>query len=145
MKTKNFVSRFLTRGDLPAILKIHDKLVNLKWQEVDFIDFLRKPSSLGIICSNLENIIGFCAYSLTVDSIKIQNLAANSKEILSFLLNKLKSKLSSQRRTFIEFDVKESNLLLQLFLKQENFKATVIRNVFDDEDAFRFKFSFEEP
>ena len=55
------------------------------------------------------------------------------------MVEKLKSKLSHQRRNRIVLEVRETNLEAQLFFKKQDFLAlSVLRNFYDDtvEDAY---------
>ena len=59
------------------------------------------------------------------------------------MAEKLASKLSSQRRTRITLEVRETNLPAQLFFKKVGFRATtVLRSYYEDspEDAYVMQF-----
>jgi ribosomal-protein-alanine N-acetyltransferase len=62
------------------------------------------------------------------------------------MIDKLLGKLSSQRRTRITLEVRETNLAAQLFFRQNGFKATsVLHDFYDDspEDAYLMQYSHE--
>ena len=59
------------------------------------------------------------------------------------MIDKLVGKLSSQRRTRITLEVRETNLAAQLFFRASGFRATsVLRDFYDDspEDAYLMQY-----
>ena len=65
---------------------------------------------------------------------------------VDILIEKLVSKLSSQRRTRITLEVRETNLPAQLFFSTSGFRAvSVLRDFYDDttEDAYLMKYVYE--
>jgi ribosomal-protein-alanine N-acetyltransferase len=62
------------------------------------------------------------------------------------MLSKLIAKLSSQRRTRILLEVRETNLPAQLFFRNLGFRAvSVLRDFYDDttEDAYLMQYRYE--
>src|SRR5690606_10590779 len=62
------------------------------------------------------------------------------------MMAKLMAKLSSQRRTRIALEVRETNLAAQLFFRQLGFRAvTVLRDFYDDttEDAYLMQYRYK--
>ena len=63
------------------------------------------------------------------------------------MVAKLISKLSSHRRTRITLEVRETNLVAQLFFRKQEFRAIrVLRAYYEDsgEDAFLMQYRFAE-
>ena len=63
----------------------------------------------------------------------------------SRMLAKLIGKLSSQRRTRIVLEVRETNLPAQLFFRENGFRAvSVLRNYYEDtpEDAYTMQYRY---
>ena len=61
------------------------------------------------------------------------------------MIGKLISKLSSHRRTRITLEVRETNLVAQLFFRKMEFRAVrVLRSFYEDsgEDAFLMEYRF---
>ncbi len=62
------------------------------------------------------------------------------------MIEKLIGKLSSQRRTGITLEVRETNLGAQIFFRQSGFQATnVLREFYDDstEDAYVMQYYYQ--
>jgi ribosomal-protein-alanine N-acetyltransferase len=62
------------------------------------------------------------------------------------MIEKLVGKLSSQRRTEITLEVRETNLDAQIFFRQGGFRATdVLRDFYDDstEDAYVMQYYYK--
>jgi ribosomal-protein-alanine N-acetyltransferase len=62
------------------------------------------------------------------------------------MIQKLMSKLSSQRRTRISLEVRETNLAAQVFFRDVGFLATsVLRDYYDDspDDAYVMQYRYE--
>jgi ribosomal protein S18 acetylase RimI-like enzyme len=142
-------TRWLIRQDIEQLLNIENELSPNPWSRDDFLESLRSRNVIGIVVSDEDycsrEIYGFAIYLIDSDCLRILKLAYLSEESGSVLMDKLKSKLSAQRRTTIIFDVSENNLSLQLFLSANRFKATeVIRNYFPDADAYHFVYTLEE-
>ena len=63
------------------------------------------------------------------------------------MVAKLISKLSSHRRTRITLEVRETNLVAQLFFRAQDFRAVrVLRGYYEDsgEDAFLMQYRFAD-
>ena len=70
-----------------------------------------------------EKVVGFMIYKLHRKKIFVLNLAVEStlthQTIGTQLIEKLKGKLSTQSRNIIQFNVRETNLAAQLFLRSQ--------------------------
>jgi [ribosomal protein S18]-alanine N-acetyltransferase len=154
--------RWMIRSDLARVLDIEThnsaRSHNVKgtWAEEDFLAFLRQSNSIGMVAienSGMENekICGFMLYQLFPDRIHVFNLVVASEQLRqgvgTALIDRLKGKLSSYRRTMLEIDIRESNLTGCLWLKTLGFKAVqVVREWYqapEVEDAYKFRFTLE--
>jgi ribosomal-protein-alanine N-acetyltransferase len=93
--------------------------------------------------------VGFMIYELHKTRLHLLNFAV-SKEyrrqaVGTQMLAKLVAKLSSQRRTRILLEVRETNLAAQLFFRKAGFRAvSVLRDFYEDttEDAYLMQYRY---
>lgn len=129
--------RWMIRRDMPEILNIENLCFEFKWNEEDFIRCLRQRNCIGMVAEIDAEIVGFMIYELHSSHLNIVNFAIRpdhqKKGIGRKQLDKLKNKLTPERRSYLSLIVRESNLQAQLFLKKEGFVARKIhRNYYDD-------------
>src|SRR5690606_35660919 len=117
----------------------------------DFIRCLRQRNCIGMVAEQGERVVGFMIYELHKSRLHVLNFAVAPEfrrhEIGHQMIEKLVSKLSSQRRTRISLEVRETNLAAQLFFKETGFRATaVLRDFYDDstEDAYVMQYHLDE-
>ena len=139
--------RWMIRRDMPEVLDIERKGFEFPWFEEDFIRCLRQRNCIGMVAEHGEQIVGFMIYELHKSRLHILNFAvaagARHRDIGRQMAKKLISKLSSQRRTRITLEVRETNLPAQLFFRSVGFRATsVLRAYYEDspEDAYLMQF-----
>ncbi len=135
--------RWMIRRDMPEVLSIERESFEFPWFEEDFIRCLRQRNCIGMVAEQGERVVGFMIYELHKTRLHILNFAvANNMRMRGIgrqMAEKLEGKLSSQRRTRITLEVRETNLVAQLFFKQVGFRATnVLRSYYEDspEDAY---------
>lgn len=147
--------RWMIRRDLDAVLDIEGRAFDSPWTEEDFLRCLRQRNCIGMVAEGGpggERVDGFMIYELHKHKLVLLNFAVDPQRhrqgVGRAMLNKLKAKLSDQRRTRIEFLVGERNMVGHLFLAAEGFRATgVERQPFgewSDEDGYRFVFRLED-
>ena len=139
--------RWMIRRDMPEVLAIEQESFEFPWFEEDFIRCLRQRNCIGMVAEHGERVVGFMIYELHKTRLHILNFAVTQnmrgRGIGRQMAEKLVSKLSSQRRTRITLEVRETNLIAQLFFKQVGFRATnVLRSYYEDspEDAYVMQF-----
>ncbi len=139
--------RWMIRRDMAEVLDIERDSFEFPWFEDDFIRCLRQRNCIGMVAEHGENVVGFMIYELLKTRLHILNFAvgadARRHGVGDQMIGKLIGKLSSQRRTQITLEVRETNLAAQLFFKNAGFKAvSVLRNFYDDspEDAYQMHF-----
>lgn len=135
--------RWMIRRDMPEVLAIERQSFEFPWFEEDFIRCLRQRNCIGMVAENGERVVGFMIYELHKTRLHILNFAVagevRRRGVGTQMLDKLIGKLSSQRRTRIGLEVRETNLAAQIFFRENDFRATsVLRNFYDDspEDAY---------
>ncbi len=143
--------RWMIQRDMPEVLAIERASFEFPWFEEDFISCLRRRNCIGMVAEHDEGVVGFMIYELHKTRLHILNFAvcesARQRGVGRQMAEKLISKLSSQRRTRISLEVRETNLPAQLFFKQVGFRATsVLRSYYEDspEDAYVMQLHYKE-
>ncbi len=143
--------RWMIRRDMSEVLGIEQASFEYPWAEEDFVRCLRQRNCIGMVAEYNERIVGFMIYELHKNRLHILNFAvapwARRQEVGSQMLDKLVGKLSSQRRTRISLEVRETNLSAQLFFKSGGFRAiSVLRDFYDDstEDAYVMQYYYRD-
>jgi ribosomal-protein-alanine N-acetyltransferase len=139
--------RWMIRRDMAEVLDIERASFEFPWFEEDFIRCLRQRNCIGMVAEHGERVVGFMIYELHKTRLHILNFAVATefrrRGVGRQMLEKLVGKLSSQRRTRITLEVRETNLPAQLFFKSALFRAvTVLRAYYEDspEDAYLMQF-----
>ena len=150
-REKTCGNRPAIRRDMPEVLAIEDASFKDPWVEADFIKALRQRNIIGIVVEGEDQqIVGFAIYELHKTFLEIINLAVHREHRRSGvgrqIVDKLKSKLSANRRASIIAHVSEDNLNGQLFFKAAGFSAQmVVRNFYPDgQDAYLFRHHFAQ-
>jgi ribosomal-protein-alanine N-acetyltransferase len=146
--------RWMIRRDMPEVIAIEDESFEFPWLEEDFIRCLRQRNCIGMVAEHEDRVVGFMIYELHNTRIHVLNFAVASdyrrRGVGNQMVAKLIAKLSSQRRSRIVLEVRETNLPAQLFFRQNGFRAiSVLRAYYDDtpEDAYlmQYRYRSEKP
>jgi [ribosomal protein S18]-alanine N-acetyltransferase len=142
--------RWMIRRDMSEVLDIERMSFEFPWFEDDFVRCLRQRNCIGMVAEQGDRVVGFMIYELHKTRLHILNFAVapqyRRRGIGSQMVHKLVGKLSSQRRTDISLEVRETNLEAQLFFRETGFRATeVLREFYEDspEDAYVMQFLHE--
>jgi len=139
--------RWLIRRDMPTVLKIQESL-KFPWEEADFFDALGNTNCIGMAAESHGIVVGYMIYELYKDYFYIEHLAVREEvrrqKIGTQLVGMLLDRLSPDRRIYISTNVRESNLATQFFLKSLNFRASLIRDYYETEDSYYFKYRLKE-
>jgi ribosomal-protein-alanine N-acetyltransferase len=142
--------RWMIRRDMPEVLDIERDSFEFPWYEEDFIRCLRQRNCIGMVAEHGERVVGFMIYELHKTRLHILNFAVagdmRRRGVGMQMAEKLVSKLSSQRRTKITLEVRETNLAAQIFFRQNGFRAvSVLRDFYDDspEDAYLMQYAYD--
>jgi len=132
--------RWMIRRDMEEVMAI-DASVGLEWDEQDFIRCLRQRNCIGMVAEIDEKVVGHMIYELHKSRLHVLNfgVAAESqaRTIGTQMIDKLKGKLSKERRNRITFEIDETNIGAQLFLSRLGFFASEV-----DEGDYKFVFRF---
>lgn len=139
--------RWAIRLDMPSVLDIEARTHEFAWGEGEFLKQLRRRNVIGMIAERGDRVLGYVVYELFRDRLEVLRLGVDPefgrKGIGTQIADKLKGKLSVNRRTAITTDVRERNLDGLLFLRESGFKAVALhRGWFDDsgEDMIQMRF-----
>jgi ribosomal-protein-alanine N-acetyltransferase len=142
--------RWMIRRDMHEVLEAEQGSFEFPWSEDDFIRCLRQRNCIGMVAEHDEQVVGFMIYELHKNRLHILNFAvtreARRQGVGRQMIDKLVGKLSSQRRTRITLEVRETNLPAQLFFSTSGFRAvSVLRDFYDDttEDAYLMNYVYE--
>jgi ribosomal protein S18 acetylase RimI-like enzyme len=139
--------RWLIRRDMPAVLKLQESL-EFPWEEADFFDALGNSNCIGMAADANGTVVGYMIYELYREYFYIEHLAVRAdlrrQKIGTQLVGLLLDRLNPQRRTCINTNVRESDLPTQLFFKNLDFRATLIRDYYETEDSYYFKHRLKE-
>lgn len=139
--------RWMIRRDLEEVLSIERAVFEFPWSEVDITKVLHQHNNIGMVVELCDRIVGYMFYSLQKTRIELLNLAVAEDQqrrgVGRQMIEKLKKKLSRERRTRIVTHVRESNLPAHLFFHFAGFRATAVVPGFFEyasvvEDAYRF-------
>jgi ribosomal-protein-alanine N-acetyltransferase len=142
--------RWMIRRDMAEVLETEAAVFPFDHTEEDLLKLLRRRNYIGMVAEHGEYVIGHMVYELHKERLHVLCFAVNPnrrrRTVGRQMILKLKSKLSSHRRTSISIDVPESLTGMQVFLRGEGFKAsTVEREAFGSEDGYRMEFWLGEP
>lgn len=139
--------RWMIRRDMPAVIEIEQQSFEFPWSEDEFIRCLRQRNCIGMVAEQENNVCGFMIYELHKNRLHLLNFAVaenvRRKGIGSAMIDKLASKLSSDRRNRIMLEVRETNLDAQIFFRERGFRAiSVLRSFYEDspEDAYLMQY-----
>jgi ribosomal-protein-alanine N-acetyltransferase len=143
--------RWMIRRDMPEVLQTEQASFDYAWTEEDFLRCLRQRNCIGMVAEQGERVVGFMIYELHKIKLHILNFAVHPSvrrtAIGAQMVAKLISKLSSHRRTRITLEVRETNLVAQLFFRSQGFRAVrVLRGYYEDsgEDAFLMQYQLAD-
>ena len=141
--------RWMIRRDMPEVLAIEGESFEFPWSEDDFIRCLRQRNCIGMVAEHEDRVVGFMIYELHKTRIHVLNFAVDEdyrhRGVGSQMIAKLTGKLSSQRRSRIVLEVRETNLPAQLFFRENGFRAvSVLRSYYADtpEDAYLMQYRY---
>ena len=145
--------RWMIRRDMPEVLRIENESFAECWTEEDFINALCCRNNIGMVIEVAECVVGFFIYEIARTQLTVLNFAirpdCQRRGLGTAGINKLKSKLSKERRNKIVLQVRETNLAAQIFFRSQGFKATGLERSayidwYGDEDVYRFEYRFKE-
>jgi ribosomal-protein-alanine N-acetyltransferase len=141
--------RWMIRRDMPEVLAIEGESFEFPWLEDDFFRCLQQRNCIGMVAEHEDRVVGFMIYELHKTRIHVLNFAVAEAYrhcgVGSQMIAKLTAKLSTQRRSRIVLEVRETNLAAQLFFRENGFRAvSVLRCYYADtpEDAYLMQYRY---
>jgi ribosomal-protein-alanine N-acetyltransferase len=141
--------RWMIRRDMAEVLDIERGNFEFPWVDEDFIRCLRQRNCIGMVAETDDRVVGFMIYELHKARIHILNFAVapayHRRGVGGQMIAKLIGKLSSQRRSRILLEVRETNLAAQLFFRESGFRAiSVLHKYYEDtpEDAYLMQYRY---
>ena len=152
---KSFDVRWSVKKDISGIFDVERKSSDNPWTEDIFYQYLTERNSIMMVAypkKEYNEVLGFMIYELRKGKINLVRITVDpdlrSEGIGSIMMHKLKSKLSENRRKEIIFNIRESNLDGQLFLKNQGFKTTgkIYRRDYEEtgEDVYPMSYKINE-
>jgi ribosomal-protein-alanine N-acetyltransferase len=143
--------RWGLRKDLDAALGIEAGCFDCPWDEREFISHLCQRNCIWYVAESEGRVVGYVVYEIEKTRIRVLNFAIHPRvwrrKVGTAFIAKLTGKLSSERRTHILADVRETNLDAQLFFKAMGFECVgVIEDAYEErqEDAYRFSYRIRD-
>ncbi len=130
--------RWVVKRDMPDVISL-EYFHNGSWREEDFMLNLRQRNCIGMVAEgNDGTIMGFMIYELLKVRLHIKNLKAVNHETVEHLVTKLQSKLSTERRNCLTWNISETNIKLLQLLKNKDFRAvSLLRNTHEEDGISR--------
>lgn len=150
--------RWMIRRDMEDVLAIERDSFEFPWDEHWFTKCLRQRNCIGMVYdaeksrdTKAFDIRGFFIYELHKTRLHVLNFAVarlhRRSGIGRAMVEKLKDKLSWERRSRILLEVRETNLSAQLFFRAMGFRAvSVLRDFYEDtsESAILMQYRVEQ-
>lgn len=142
--------RWMIRRDLREVLAIEQQSFPYPWDEHDFIRAIRRRNCIVMIAEVNERVMGFMVYTLEKHGLYIDNLAVHPSHVRdgygTQMIDKLKSKLSYERRHEIRARTADWNLGAHLFFRSQGFIGGVIHDGYrlpDGSYCDAYEFSYD--
>jgi len=140
--------RWVIRRDMEEVMRIENACFEFPWSEEDYHRVLTDRSSIGLVAEVNECVVASVMYELCPNAIRVLNFAVRPdcqrRGIGTALVNKLKGKLSNDRRRRITLHTRETNIAAQKFFSSQGFRAIGIAKEFyldsPEEDAYLFQY-----
>ena len=138
----------MLRMDMPEVLAIERSSFEFPWRVDDLIRCLRQRNCNGMVAELDEQVVGFMIYFLARSHYQVLSLAVRDEYrrfgVGTQMAEWLIRKLSARRRSWVELNIRETNLRGQLFFRSMGFKAVaILRDHFEGwatEDAYVMEF-----
>lgn len=135
--------RCMRPGHFATIQEIENESFEFPWSPEEFEKILREKNCFGIVAVEDEKVLGYAIFLIYRSRLHILSFAVHPRCRLegvgAAMVGRLKNRLSSQRRTRILLEVRETNLAAQMFFRKQGFRAvSVLRDYYEDttEDAY---------
>jgi len=138
--------RWMIRRDRPKVLKTETLCFEFPWPEDHIAWHLQQRSIIGGVIELPDGqIVGHCFYQLQQDNLELLRIAVRPEYQRcgygKFVIDRLRMKLSSQRRKTVTAITSEWNVPAQLFFRGCGMKYVAVDHKLfgDDHDAYTFE------
>ncbi len=118
--------RWMIRRDMPAVLDIENGSFDMPWVEEEFIRNLRQRNVIGMVAERGDEVVGYMIYELHKGKLRMLNFAVSPEQrktgVGSAMVEKLKSKLSGERRDKIDLEMREHGTGAREFFAGHGFR-----------------------
>lgn len=144
--------RWMIRVDLDTVTSIERASFKQAWSYADFVDEVRERDRVAMVVElpRSNRVAGYMIYRLLRRNLVLRRMAVHPDfrrcGLGRALINKLKAKLSAQRREYIECLVDDRDLYAHLFFSAMDFRADmVVRDCWADTegDGYLFRYDLE--
>lgn len=149
--TQVHMRRMIAR-DLRDVLAIEHASSADPWSQDDLLLVLRERRNIGMVSETPERVVGYMVYETCEDRLNVFKFAVapehRRRGVGTQMVAKLAGKLGYGRRTKLVLSLRETNLVGQLFLRANGFRATLVsREWYPDtgEDAFTMEYAAAGP
>ena len=122
--------RWMLRADMPDVLAIEREGFEFPWPAEDFIRCLGQRNCIGKVAEHGHQIVGFMIYELHKTHLRIVNFAVAAgvrrQGVGTRMAQALVRMLSLTGRTRISIEIRETNLVAQLFFRAQGFRAVSV-------------------
>lgn len=141
--------RWMIKRDLDSVMQIEQEAFGKHaWTQAEFLIANRQRNTIGMVAERNDEVVGYMIYELHKSRIEVLNFAVRKRSqrlgVGNEMVDKLKQKLSFQRRSRIGLEVRETNLDAQLFFRQAGFLCkSILYGWYADEDestAYRMEY-----
>lgn len=142
--------RWMIRRDMAEVLAIENECFDEPWDEEDFLRALRQRNCIGMVAEVGMGgpVVGHMIYELHKTRLHLLNFAVHParqmKGVGRQMVDRLKGKLTDDRRTRLALEIRDNNLDGQLFFRALGFKATgVLREFYPNGvDAYAMEYLY---
>lgn len=142
--------RWMIRRDMPEVRAIERDSFDSWWKEEDFRTVLTKRNHIGMVAQRGGDIVGFMVYEFCKTQLHIHRLAvchsARRQGVGTAMIQKLKNRLHTLRRTELTIEVPDSHFDGMMFLRSNRFEPIGIIERFYEEfnhDAYVMRFDLD--
>ena len=144
--------RWMIRRDMPEIIEVENRSFEFPWSEEDFVRCLRQRNCIGMVAEYGDQVVGFMIYELHKNRLHILNFAVHPEYRKSTgsgcrWSTSWWAKLSHQRRSRILLEVRERNLVAQVFFRARSasvrFLCCGIFTKIPIEDAYLMEYRYQ--
>lgn len=135
--------RWMIRRDMPFVIE-NDKSYSDRWSEDAYLSYLRKRNAIGMVVET-DEVMGHMVYELHKHKIVLVRIAVHQDNKRcgcgTSMIRKLTGKLSPLKRSSIEVDVDEYNLVGQQFLRSCGFVAISVSGRYCIDGCIKFEYT----